>query len=40
MFEHNPSATDRTADEIVQNVKELCRLDPSFVFLRLIVDHE
>jgi hypothetical protein len=30
MFENNPSATDRTADDIVENVKELCRLDPSY----------
>ncbi|THU87049.1 hypothetical protein K435DRAFT_826523 [Dendrothele bispora CBS 962.96] len=36
MFEHNPSATDRTADEIVENVKELCRLDPSMFLSRTV----
>ncbi|KAF5369469.1 hypothetical protein D9758_002713 [Tetrapyrgos nigripes] len=36
MFENNPSATDRTANDIVENVKELCRLDASMFLSRTV----
>ncbi|KAE9395085.1 hypothetical protein BT96DRAFT_923108 [Gymnopus androsaceus JB14] len=36
MFESSPNVSDRTAAVIVQNVQELCRLDPSMFLSRTV----